>query len=244
MEVMIVLALLLALASVVVPIAVTQARAGRVADAGLQLEAALAMARADAQRQSTPVRVLARTLRSGEVEVFAETITLGVPDRETDGPTWGDATSEKRPGDGGTSERPAATLTLPKGVVVSDRRDEPADGRGAGATPGFDGSAAQATGTPESQGVSREDSSDGTADGAGSALLLAVFLPDGEVVGPGPRFLLDGRGGLAEIRVDSLSGRVRVVSVPRAALGAVVDGGAGVGVGGGTEGGGGVGGAR
>lgn len=240
MEVLIVLALLLALASVVVPVAVTQARAGHVADAGLQLEAALAMARADAQRQSAPVRVLARTLRSGEVEVFAETIALGVPERETDAPTWGEAAPERRTRDGVTSERPVATLTLPKGVVVSDRRDEPADtragGGGSGVPRGGDPGPMQASASADSQGVPREDSTEGSADGARSALLLAVFLPDGEVVGPGPRFLLDGRGGLAEIRVDSLSGRVRVVSVPRAAVGAIGDGGAGAGVGGGVGG--------
>ncbi len=208
MEVVVVMGVLLALASVVVPIAVTSARAGRVDDAGVQVEAAMAMARADAQRQSAPVRVMARTLATGEVEVYSEAVALGVPSDEEIG---GVASTPA------ASERSLGTCVLPRGVTVRDRlagasEDEALTGS-AGAEPRVAGAGLSVSG-PDGEV---------TAAGAGgdaTSVLLAVFMPDGEVLGPGPRYLVDGHGRVAEVRVDCLSGRVRVVTMGKSGGGA------------------------
>ncbi len=222
MEVIVVLGIVLALASVIAPVVITWRQASRLESAGSQVEAALIMARADAQRQSAPVRVMARMNGSGEVELVAEAVSLD--DRRGRADAGGLFDGGEREGDGGSlnpksaSGEPAPTTvscTLPRGVVVRDALpDETLPSAADGAGPG-DGErragAGVASGASGSLG-----SSERVADRS-EWVLLALFLPDGEVVRPGPRYLIDSRGKAAEVRVDSWSGRVSVKQIGRSA---------------------------
>lgn len=205
MELLVVLGIVLALASVVVPVAVTWSRASHLESAGSQLEATLIMARADAQRHSSPVRVLARMTPSGEVELVSESVSLTDESSvfQDDGavaPTSASGAPSKDQGESSVDASKVSSVSmLPKGVSVS--QSLPSD-------------------SPAASGESEaSDSSQRSERREGDWMLLAVFLPDGEVVRPGPRYLVDGQGKAAQVCVESWSGRVSVKQLGRGPAG-------------------------
>ena len=110
LEMAVVTAILLALASVIVPAMVTWSRAAALPEAQSQVEAAMLMARADAQRQATPVRLLARVGADGIVELIAESVMIPATCKNGEEPAEGAC----------ESVRIGAVYALPRGVSVME----------------------------------------------------------------------------------------------------------------------------
>jgi Tfp pilus assembly protein FimT len=198
LELLVVIGLLLALASVALPIVVTRAAGSALPEAQQQVEAALMLARADAQRDSAPVRVRARACAQGGMELVAETVELrqGGTDR---GAASADADGSDPVSGSDERTRLSAVYTLPRGIVLSD------------SVKSADAVAHQPLAEPVTGGAAAAASNDW--------VLLAVFLPSGEAIRPGPRYLIDERGRAAELVVEPWSGRlsIRPVSSPLSA---------------------------
>lgn len=211
LELMVVLAILLALASVAVPALLTSSRASRLPEAQGQIEAAMMMARADAQRQATPVRLMVRERAgsAGEMELVAEAVELSAAEpreESAEGATTGGPAKV-------SPERSGSVYALPSGVSVREfvpGSHEEIAGREHTSVPSVAAhSAPSGASADRASGAASETS---IRDG----VVLAVFLPDGEAVRPGPRYLVDRAGRVLELVVEPMSGRVTVRPVNRA----------------------------
>ncbi|MGE3320914.1 MAG: Tfp pilus assembly protein FimT/FimU [Phycisphaerales bacterium] len=213
LELMVVLAIVLALASVVAPAFVQWSRASKLPQAGNQVEALMMMAQADAQRQSVPVRVVARVGAGGATELVTERVELLAPGGAEQEPMFesggaeGEATASRStrasrttgPSGMGAAGVVSATCTLPAGVSVIERVPEPG-------ADGIEPAAASVESVARPEGPAARVGMFDAEPRAG--ILMAVFLPDGEAVWPGPRFLVDSAGRALEVGIEPVSGRV------------------------------------
>lgn len=202
-EVLVAIALVVVVAAVALPYAWTWAKGEEFEEARNQVEAALAMARADAQREGKPVRVAARQdPLTGAWCVYSERI---------------DPMGEVESG-------PAASaLTLPKGLTVGAGNGESAAARGdaaatepkraegAGTGMGVGTASVEGRGAGDSGWVEAEE-------GEGLAgIVVATFMPDGEAVGARPWFMRGANGKAFEVAIDAWTGRVTMRPVVAAA---------------------------
>lgn len=179
LELMVVLAVVVAVAAVVAPFAGARLVRAELDGAGGHVEAFVRLARAESQRRAELIRVVAERDGRGVVWLGAERFAV------EEGPLedW----SEWAAGNGGAGESgrlPVAArvppVSLPRGVRVGSVERALGELVGAGG------------GEPEE----------------GEAFVLAVFLPDGQVVMPRPAALWNARGARV-VEIGRWTGRVR-----------------------------------
>ena len=203
-ELLVAIALLLMIAALVVPISVSYFAAASFDEAGSQVAAVMAMARADAQREGKPVQIALKADSAGAWHV------VRLPDMPPQTVAGAPIDYEARTASvdaalgNDASSKPLETLaTLPAGVQVArvHKPDSGSDNDSSDATE----TASSADGSPSST-----NSADGSA---GGGFLIATFMPDGEPTGCAPWTMTDSRGRCLRIAVDPWTGQVKVQQV-------------------------------
>ena len=186
-ELVVAIGLLLIIAALAVPLSLAWFGQAQFDEAGRQVEAALSMARSDAQREGKPVQIMLRPDESGGWSVVKVPV-LGAPDFE------GDATAQSRT----SSDRRAdeTLVSLPRNVQVSlaPKNDDDAAG-----TPNEPAN--------ESGAASSDD------DSAHEGFVVATFMPDGEPTRCSAWVMADTKGKALRFTIDSWTGQVKVSSV-------------------------------
>ncbi len=198
-ELMVVLAIMLAVGAIALPLALDDAKRAAMREAQDQLEAVMLSARADAQRTGKTVRVIGVLLDGRWVLTEEEVLERMVSD---------DALT----GSGSFSSSPTRViqeLALPEGVRLGRTRDE-AEGNvreaweGGGEFGESDDGDADTTADP---------TEDGTPSGA-REIQIAVFLPDGQIMATRPLYLGGADGRVGEVSVNGWTGALTVQVLP------------------------------
>jgi len=202
-ELLVAIALLLMIAALVVPISLSYFVAATFDEAGSQVAAVMAMARADAQREGKPVQIALKADSAGAWHVVRlpdvppQTVAGAPIDYEAR-----TASVEAALGND-ASAKPLETLaTLPAGVHVSRAHTVVS-------TEDDSGEAAE-TATADDRSASSTTSAEATV---GGGFLIATFMPDGEPTGCAPWTMTDSRGRSLRIAIDPWTGQVKVQQV-------------------------------
>jgi type II secretory pathway pseudopilin PulG len=196
---LVVLAIMIAIASILLPLALDDAKRASLTEAREQLEAVLLSARADAQRTGKTVRVAAfeqdgRWLLAEE-EVQGADATSGASVDEANAP--------------GVQARILQVTSLPEGVRIGQTRDA-AEGKKSGTeADGGENDGQDWEGPPLASGT---DDVGGSVDGV--EVQVALFLPDGQVVATRPLFIGGADGRVGELSLNSWTGMVEMRVLP------------------------------
>jgi prepilin-type N-terminal cleavage/methylation domain-containing protein len=199
-EVLAVVAILAVITALVMPAVENRLEAERFSSAGRQMEAAIVMARAEAQRRGVPLTLTARAIASGETGLFVE----AVPGVEEGSAHQG----RKRVEEGATSSAPAGDQGSGASTMVR-AADAPVVVIGAGVR-------VTARAPSVDSGPGLKGQVDGVAPPVGStesdSVVIARFMPDGTAIAAGPVYLV-GAGTAAAYTVNRWTGSasVRVV---------------------------------
>lgn len=188
LELLMAVALLVALASLVMPMVFGRLAATEASEAPSQLVASIVQARAQAARTGEPVRVIAKTGEDGVVRIVHEPVRASVDSESAfvDLPTTPDGgMTAREPIDSPKADGAYVDLTLPKGcriVSVASLEDQPVASGGA---------PADAIEPVDDEGAVEP-----------SERALAILLPDGGAIA-GERLALRTPNGLAyELSLD------------------------------------------
>jgi hypothetical protein len=188
-----------AIAALVLPLALDDAKRASLTESKEQLEAVLLSARADAQRTGKTVRVAAfeqdgRWMLSEEEMADA----AGASDSSTAGQVDGSAARTKS----------LQVMGIPDGVRIGLTREQ-AEGRPPGA-------AAAASGLEEAGAgevpLFPDDEAGNAAEG--TEVQIAMFLPDGQIAATRPLYIGGSDGRVGEISVNSWTGTVEMRVLP------------------------------
>jgi prepilin-type N-terminal cleavage/methylation domain-containing protein len=197
-ELMVVLAIMLAVGAIALPLALDDAKRAAMREAQDQLEAVLLSARADAQRTGKTVRVIGVVLDGRWVLTEEEVLERKASD-------------DVSPGSGSDlsgATRVIQELPLPDGVRLGRTRDE-AEGKVRQAwEPG-----SELGESDESDAEMTTDPSDAGASG-GQEIQIAVLLPDGQIMATRPLYLGGADGRVGEVSVNGWTGVLTVTLLP------------------------------
>jgi len=228
-EMLVVVLLIVLIAAIVGPLAISEIGRTSMKEAEQQVEAAAMLARADAQRRGAVVQLLARPadeVRGIGVELISIDLTSdgashGSGDesagRLEDGLGAGaDSTTPGKAGDtsggagvkvSGGLVREKSILILPLGVrmqsVLVDTEEA------------SNGGSLDAPGRLDAGGGRKSDSAGEGVDAADALMPLCVFFPDGQIVASTPRYLVSRSGRAVSIQINAWTGRVTATTVEK-----------------------------
>ena len=216
LEVVLVLAVLVAVVSLVGP-----ALVGRIAPATfersvIQADNALRVAREDARRTGELVFVYAEHDQEGRATLVSRPSMLdsadSFPGSEATGPQAGGVPESIGRIGGGPVDSSESTqrllLALPSRIRLTG--EQPALIEGVSPLTGIDlGDSPAGSALPSAESMSPDEFPTGVETGPGEPRLLVVFIPDGTAVFPGSVWLTDDQGRAAELVVHTATGRAR-----------------------------------
>lgn len=214
LELMIVIALLLAVTSMAAPSLVGILRGSALDGAAAQVESVAVLVRADAQQRSRAVRLEARSRADGSIGIYSRAFTSADSwtgdsagdfsyqvQTQNDDPTAGDLSDAAW--DSPDEERGRLRLVLPRTVTIERSPPGASDDVLPLEAAGFSSDAPamldDALWGREFSGLEEEVD-----------ITLAVFLPDGGAVSGSPVYLVAGRGRCVEVRINRWTGSVAV----------------------------------
>lgn len=195
LEVLIVLAIVGMLAALVTVPFARHLGSAEVQGAASQVQSALSDAQAEARESGLPVRVVATVDENGRTDVACQTVDPFAPERgdlALDSAPESRAQAEPRSGMEHAFARATRRVQLPTGITIQDRQpaEAPEIRRSVG------GMAAAPEGTDARSSLVE----------ARPPRTLAIFLPDGSAVVPGPIRLSGKDGRSSEVRVNPWTG--------------------------------------
>lgn len=195
LEVLIVIAIVgMLVALVTVPFA-RHLGGAEVEGAASQVQSALNDAQAEARESGRPVRVVATVDENGRTGVACQTVDPAAPEHggiALDGAPESRVQAEPRSGMEHAFARATRRVQLPTGITIEDR--EPVE------SPEIRRSVGGMAAVPE------ESDASSTLVEARPPRTLAIFLPDGSAVVPGPIRLSGKDGRSSEVRVNPWTG--------------------------------------
>ncbi|MCW5777532.1 MAG: hypothetical protein KIS87_13935 [Phycisphaeraceae bacterium] len=199
-EVLVAIALLIAAASLAAPALARRMGAALFDESSRQLEGAIALCRAEAQREGRPVALVAQPARDG-LRLLARPIgdddpVDGIVDANGSGDGWfmpADESSGSRRGRE-ASRREIPVFVLPSGVRMSAERPVPLEAIGLG-------------GASLGAGVGLSPIVGGTEGESDGLQTIAVFLADGGALETAPFWLIGPEGRSVEVRISAATGK-------------------------------------